>query len=75
MVDEIKPISKIKKISRIRRVKLSLHKNRTMKGLYYNEMFKRAYDEKVKSKIVQTKTTETDESSTNSKEHIIDTFC
>lgn len=41
MSDKIKPISRIKKVSK---VKLRLHKHKTMTGLYFNEMLSRSYD-------------------------------
>ncbi|OOM67900.1 hypothetical protein [Clostridium sp. BL-8] len=40
MANRINPVSKVGKI---RKIKLKLHRHRTMKGLYFNNMYSRIY--------------------------------
>lgn len=72
MVDKIKPISKVKKAYRVRRIELRMHKHKTIKGLYYNEILSRAHEGKVSNKTVGNKVDETNESSSYGEKHIID---
>jgi hypothetical protein len=71
MSDKIKPISRIKKVSK---VKLRLHKHKTMTGLYFNEMLSRSYDKKYVNKLGEKSLTETEENN-DSGNYIIDKLC
>jgi hypothetical protein len=70
MDDKIKPISRVKKVSKVRKVKLRLYKRKTMKGLYFNEMLSRANDKKV-----QHETAIKEETHNGGENHLIDTLC
>jgi hypothetical protein len=70
MADRIKPVSKVGKV---RKVKLKLHKHRTMKGLYFNEMYSKIYG-KNDMKQFETKS-KPKENDNNSEKHIIDILC
>lgn len=70
MNDKIKPIFKVKKISRVRKIKLRLYKHRTMKGLYFNEILSRQ-----SNKNPQSQTITKEETYNDGENHTIDTLC
>jgi hypothetical protein len=70
MADRIKPVSKVGKV---RKTKLKLHRHRTIKGLYFNDMYSRIYDKNDMKKFE--KKNKTEENDNNSEKHIIDMLC
>lgn len=70
MADRIKPVSKVGKV---RKAKLKLHRHRTMKGLYFNEMYSRIHGKNDMKEFE--KKNKTEEINNNSEKHIIDILC
>lgn len=60
MSDRIEPISKIKRVSRVKKLKLKLHKRKTLKGMYFDELLSKTSNKK-----------ETD----SKEQHVVDKLC
>gem|GEM_PF-2706708 len=74
MVDKIKPISRVRKTSKVRKVKYKLHNPKNFKDLFFKDILSRAYDKKVKPKEVIEE--EKPNNSDNDDDiHFIDTLC
>ncbi|MFL0198146.1 hypothetical protein ACJDU8_21640 [Clostridium sp. WILCCON 0269] len=70
---------RVNKISKVRKVKLRLHRKLTMKGLYYRELINRIYNPKNEKAIRQNNSTKQTHQATEirleKEEFFIDRYC
>ncbi len=76
MSDKIKPVSRVGKVTKLRKIKLRLFNRKTMNGSNFKELLSTAYDKKTHNETIKEES-KTEEKKINDEEenHFIDTLC